>query len=142
MWRRREAPLAPAERTANARSDRAAAIDRGRRAEGRAQHTRYYALNDHPNYRAFGKPDYVDEQGRYYRLARPMPPLPGNLLTLWVKLPKRTVPWFAGGVGAPALVTLRGNDKRTRSVHIVNAYLMQASHRTGHVHVSAAEWAQ
>ncbi len=119
-------------------------INKGRRAEARARNPRYWQqLNTHRSFRAFGPPEYIDEAGRYYRLADPMPVLPGGLLTLDVKLPRRAVPWFpaANAGSARPRVTLRaaaGGAERT--IVIYDSYIMGPAHRTGHVHIRPEEW--
>jgi hypothetical protein len=47
-------------------------IQRGRHSEFVDRNPRYYAMNDHPNYKQFGKLKtqlYMDEEGRQYRVA-------------------------------------------------------------------------
>lgn len=101
---------------------------------------RYYALNDHPSYRAFGAPEWVDEEGRLYRAAPSTGH--GNVQRLYVKLPHRDL--------APpdprqphhrtlTLTSLDGHHRR-RQVTLLDVYFMEPKHRTGHAHVRRSEW--
>ncbi len=114
---------------------------------------RYYALNAHPSFRDFGLPEWVDAQGRWYRATPGVPATPGSppprgpaglgYIQLNVKLPRPSVPWFpaSGPLGSVQLTSTDGRH-RQRNVTLVNAYMMQPQHRTGHVHIHLYEWGE
>jgi hypothetical protein len=118
----------------------------GRQEEQRQEkNTRYYVLNDQPRARTFGPADYVDEEGRQYRLAVdsgegtlfPSVAVPGkNQVKLWVKLPPN-VSWFAlNGLRGTTRITLeRQHDGLVDlgTVVLDSGYLDEPKRRTGHV---------
>ncbi len=102
-----------------------------------AQNPRYYALNSHPSFRAFGPAEYRDAQGREYRVG---PVVAGDLQRLDVKLPRANVPWFDEAARDVELeLTATDGSGRTKRVRCVDQYRMQR-HRTGHVHVWQSDW--
>jgi hypothetical protein len=128
------------------------AIQKGRHVENVARNARYYAINDHPNYREFGEPEYEDEDGRQYRVAhsdfvRTMSPMERASIAEhgWVKLYVRLPPgtdWYPENK-ARVHVTLepyRDTSLVPRTVTIRRRFIMAPSHRTGHAFVSKADW--
>lgn len=124
---------------------------RGRHSEGRDRHARYYAMNDHPNSRAFGRADFVDAQGREYRVAT-SGHVPGHYVRLWLRVP-RGVPWFRDRPGPRLRVALRqaseGRDKGRGGgdeapalvvVTIHELYRSHPSHRTAHLYIAESEF--
>ena len=101
----------------------------------REKNPRYWALNTHPSYRAFGTPEWRDAQGREYRAAA-AGASPQATSRLYVRLPTRATPWFAEGA-AGTYVDLQRTDGsgETRRVAIVDGYIMGPGHRTGHIDV-------
>ena len=102
------------------------------REERRDAAPRYHALNDHPSFRTFGTPDFVDAQGREYRVG----PRKGPLVQLYVRLPRPEVPWFAPVAGRD--VTLLSDNGVPQTIRIHEDFIMPA-HRTGHVYIRAEE---
>ncbi len=108
--------------------------------EGVARHARYYALNAHPNRRAFRKEpvEFVDEVGREYRVDRSGFGAEAGVVKLFVNLPRRSVPWYTAEPGE-SVVLLSNAAAAPHRVHIESSFRMRG-HATGHVLVSASEW--
>jgi hypothetical protein len=131
------------------RNRRDHAIRAGLHTERVAKNPRYYmALHDHLNYRDFGEPEYVDEAGRQYKVARvalvrtatPIPLSPTSAsVTLYVRLPPGTE-WFPANVSRVAVTLYPANStKRVRHIVFRQRYI-SPQHRTGHILVTRAVW--
>jgi hypothetical protein len=130
------------------RRDRA--IRQGLHAERVAKNPRYYvALNDHPNYREFGEPEYTDASGRQYKIAevdfvRTYAPVPRSTnasvpMKLYVRLPPGTE-WFPANKARIA-VTLYPTNAAARVRHIIfRKHYILPQHRTGHIFVARSDW--
>jgi hypothetical protein len=125
------------------------AIRAGLHAERVMKNPRYYAaLHDHLNYREFGDPEYLDEMGRQYKVAKvalvrtatPIPLSTGSApVKLYVRLPPGTE-WFPANVSRVA-VTLYPTNATMRPRHIVfRKRYMSPQHRTGHIFVTRSVW--
>jgi hypothetical protein len=124
-------------------------IQRGRREEGRARHPRYYALNDHPNFRQFrprrpadgdasaSAAYYEDAVGREYRMGPVLPD--SGLQRVYVRLPGRDMPWFDTNNERDTRIMLQPTSAAApmpREIRIADAFLMPGrGHRTGHIHI-------
>lgn len=133
---------------------RKAAFLKGWRAENVAKNAKYHIeLNDHLNYKEFGTPDYIDQDGRLYivathlniRTPNPLPLTTANSrgrVKLYVKLPK-------GVEGYPEnkhrilleLDPVRPDKMPPRTVVLRERFIMP-THRTGHVFIASFDWAQ
>jgi hypothetical protein len=105
-------------------------------------HPRYYALNTHRSFRTFGRAEWVDAHGRLYRRADGAAEQEDPYATtvqLDVKLPRADVPWFGPYDQTVELTSTDGSGRR-RVVSVVDHYIMQPTHRTGHVNVRRADW--
>lgn len=116
------------------------------------KNARYYmGLNDHLNYREFGEPEYVDDKGRQYKVAkvalvRTARPIPLSASTsaavkLYVRLPPGTE-WFPASATRIALTLHATNPAATTPVrHIVfRKRFIMPQHRTGHIIVARSDW--
>jgi hypothetical protein len=128
-----------------------------RHVEGRATHPRYYALTEAPNAGEFGQAEYVDEEGRQYRVAlgtrtdyppgKAIPPrayaqeatrnAQGHA-KLWVKLPKGAAgSWFAQVPGRMPIVRLTPVKPGlpALTVRVAAAFRVRPTLRTGVVYL-------
>jgi hypothetical protein len=130
-------------------------IRSGKRAENVARNPRYHIeMNDHPNYRDFGQPHYIDAEGRQYKVAefdmvRTATPIrrDATISHGWVKLYVRLPPgtsWFDTVKKKLRVTLFPYSDASLPDKHVVlqKRFLMQPSHRTGHVFVSRFDWSQ
>lgn len=118
---------------------------RGKKEEDKDHNSRYYAMNDHPNYHDF-VPEYVDQAGREYQVASDvnvrLSPTPvranSHKMRLWVRLPPGT-DWYKKARTGLVLRSLN-NENETHAITVRESFIFGPGHRTGHVHISASEW--
>ncbi len=110
-----------------------------RQDEQKDRNSRYYAMNDHPNYREFGPAGYTDQEGREYQVPPPKKAVSGAYLKLWVRLPPGSV-WFTSTPSRRVVLHSTSDPQIPARVITIRKHFIQQGHRTGHVSVYAREW--